>query len=32
VNISYALEGGAAQAPPMTVRVVVRPGGNPLPQ
>jgi LmbE family N-acetylglucosaminyl deacetylase len=32
INVSYALEGGAAQAPPLTVRVVVRPGGNPLPQ
>jgi hypothetical protein len=32
VNVSYALEGGAAQARPVTVRIVVRPGGNPLPQ
>jgi hypothetical protein len=32
VTVSYALEGGAAQAPPLTVRIVVRPGGNPLPQ
>jgi hypothetical protein len=32
VTVSYALEGGVSQAPPLTVRIVVRPGGNPLPQ
>jgi len=32
VSVSYAVEGAALQPPPLTVRVVVRPGGNPLPQ
>jgi LmbE family N-acetylglucosaminyl deacetylase len=32
VNVSFALDGAASATPPVTVRVVVRPGGNPLPQ
>jgi LmbE family N-acetylglucosaminyl deacetylase len=32
VNVSYALEGAGVASTPLTVRVVVRPGGNPLPQ
>jgi hypothetical protein len=31
VDVSYALE-GVATAKPLTVRIVVKPGGNPLPQ
>jgi LmbE family N-acetylglucosaminyl deacetylase len=31
-KLSYALQGAASQATPLMVRVVVRPGGNPLPQ
>jgi LmbE family N-acetylglucosaminyl deacetylase len=32
VKVSYAIEGGTGQPTPLTVRVIVRAGGNPLPQ
>ena len=32
VDVSYALDGVGLSATPLIVRVVVRPGGNPLPQ
>lgn len=32
VTVSFALDGAASATPPLTVRVVLRPGGNPLPQ